>query len=163
MGVEIERRFLVKDTSVLKGKNFVGILQGYVHIGEKSVSRVRLIDNKKAYFTVKGKKGSISRLEYEYEINVGDAKEMLEKICIKPLIVKKRYFLKQANFLWEIDVFEEENKGLVIAEIELESENQPFEKPLWLGEEISEDERYYNYSLVLNPYKNWEKQTGENR
>ncbi len=163
MGVEIERRFLVKDTSVLKGKNFVGILQGYVHIGEKSVSRVRLVDNKKAYFTVKGKTGSISRLEYEYEISVGDAKEMLEKICIKPLIVKKRYFARKGNFLWEIDVFEGENKGLVIAEIELESEKQPFEKPLWLGEDISEDERYYNYSLVLNPYKNWKKQTGENR
>ncbi len=155
MGIEIERKFLVKDTSFLKGLKGVYIRQGYIHIGEKSVSRIRVIDNKKAVLTVKGKTGDISRLEFEYEIPVQDGIEMLENICLKPLIEKVRYKIKVNNHLWEVDIFEGENRGLVIAEIELKSEDEQFEKPDWAGEEVSEDERYYNYSLVNYPFSKW--------
>ncbi len=155
MGIEIERKFLVKDTSFLKGLKGVYIRQGYIHIGKKSVSRIRVIDNKKAMLTVKGKTGDISRLEFEYEIPVQDGIEMLENICLKPLIEKVRYKVKVNNQLWEVDIFEGENRGLVIAEIELKSEDEQFEKPDWAGEEVSEDERYYNYSLVNYPFSKW--------
>ncbi len=155
MGIEIERKFLVNDTSFLKGLKGVYIRQGYIHIGGKSVSRIRVIDNKKAMLTVKGKTGDISRLEFEYEIPVQDGIEMLENICLKPLIEKVRYKVKVNNQLWEVDIFEGENRGLVIAEIELKSEDEQFEKPDWAGEEVSEDERYYNYSLVNYPFSKW--------
>ncbi|BBB33297.1 adenylate cyclase [Thermotomaculum hydrothermale] len=157
MGIEIERKFKVKDTSFLKGLKGISIKQGYLYIGDKSVSRVRIIENKKAYLTVKGRTGDISRLEFEYEIPLKDGIELLENVCLKPLIEKVRYKLPVGNHVWEIDVFEGENKGLIIAEIELESEDEEFEKPDWAGEDVSNDERYYNYSLVKFPYSVWDK------
>ncbi len=157
MGIEIERKFLVKDISFLKGLKGVWIKQGYLHIGENSVARVRIIGNTEAFLTVKGKTGDISRLEFEYRIPLEDGVKMLDSICLKPLIEKVRYKVDYGNHVWEIDVFKGENEGLIVAEIELEREDEYFEKPDWLGKEVSDDERYYNYSLVGNPYSVWKE------
>ncbi len=162
MALEIERKFLVKDISFLKNFKGIPIKQGYLFIGDNSVGRVR-IKGDKAFLTVKGRTGSISRLEFEYPIPVEDALTMLERICIKPLIEKERFEVRFGSHLWEIDVFYGENKGLIIAEIELNDENECFEKPRWLGKEVTDDERYYNYSLVKNPFSRWGKSDGEGK
>ena len=160
MGVEIERKFLVKNTSFLKNLKGVRIKQGYLFIGKNSVSRVR-VKGDRAFLTVKGRTGTISRLEFEYEIPLEDAETMLEQICLKPLIEKERFEVNFGSHLWEIDVFYGENEGLIIAEIELNDENEFFEKPPWAGKEVTDDERYYNYSLVKNPFSRWGKVDGE--
>ncbi len=155
MGLEIERKFLVNDVSFLKKIKGIFIKQGYIHIGKNTVSRIRVVENKKAFITVKGRTGNISRLEYEYEIPLKDGMAMLNYICIKPIIEKNRFRVKFGNHIWEIDVFEGENKGLVLAEIELKREDEFFEKPPWIGKEVSKDERFYNYYLVKHPYLTW--------
>ena len=109
----------------------------------------------RAFLTLKGATRGFVRSEYEYEIPVQDAREMLEEFCEKPLIEKVRYEVEFAGNTWEVDVFYGENEGLLMAEIELANEEQEFEKPVWLGREISEDPRYFNSSLVRNPYKRW--------
>jgi CYTH domain-containing protein len=96
----------------------------------------------------------LTRSEFEYEIPKGDAIELL-KICELPLIEKTRYLIKQENFIWEVDRFEGENEGLIIAEIELENENQKINLPEWLGKEVSTESKYFNSTLISNPYKNW--------
>ncbi len=155
MAFEIERRFLLKENNIPEWLKVENIMQGYLCIEKNSVQRVRIVNEKKAFFTVKGRSGRISRLEYQWEIPLVDAKEIMEKLCIKPLIVKKRYFVNYNGYEWVVDVFEGENEGLKIAEIELKNEFEKIEVPDWVGKEISEDERFYNYSLVLNPYSNW--------
>lgn len=115
--------------------------------------RVRRQDEK-AFLTLKGRNTGISRLEYEYEIPAADADELLQ-FCQRPLIEKTRYVEKIDGHVWEIDCFFGDNEGLLVAEIELKSEDEPFEKPVWLGQEVSGDVRYYNSNLAENPYSKW--------
>ena len=155
MATEIERKFLLKDDS-WKADAGEGIqyTQGYL-VGSKHASvRVR-IQGKHAFINIKSATIDITRQEYEYEIPLADAKELLETLCEKPLIDKKRYKLKIAQHVWEIDVFAGDNDGLVVAEIELGDKNEAFEKPGWLAAEVSDDARYYNVNLVKHPFKDW--------
>lgn len=152
--MEIERKFLVRgqDYRTLALASYIA--QGYLNSDKNRTVRVR-IDNDCAYLTVKSVTVGITRSEYEYAIPLPDAKHMIENLCEKPAIEKHRYRISIENKIWEVDEFLGENEGLVIAEIELESESEHFHKPSWIGAEISNDPRYYNANLVKNPYKNW--------
>jgi adenylate cyclase len=153
MGVEIERKFLVADAS---WKNIaddgVACRQGYLVSDEQKTVRVRIIGTE-AFLTIKGETTGISRTEFEYPIPVEDAEAMLE-LCGN-LIEKMRYFIECADVTWELDVFEGANQGLVMAEVELKSEDQAFELPPWAGEEVSGDIRYYNAYLAQKPFTTW--------
>ncbi len=159
MGTEIERKFLIKDDEwkVHVTKTHV-IRQGYLQSGldasQKSSVRVR-ISNKLANINIKSAELSISRQEFEYKIPMQDAEQLLETLCSGAIIEKTRYEVPYGAHLWEVDVFDGENKGLQIAEIELGEVNEPFEKPGWLGQEVSQEERYYNNYLMQNPYYKW--------
>ena len=152
MAEEIERKFLLKK-DYWPHENVVKYRQGYLNSDEKKTVRVRTAGDK-GYLTIKGASIGASRLEFEYEIPLQDAGILLD-LCEKPLIEKNRYKVVDGDFIWEIDEFFGENSGLIIAEIELEHENQEFKKPDWIGEEVTGDPRYYNASLIKNPYKNW--------
>ncbi len=110
--------------------------------------------NDKGYLTIKGLTVGASRLEFEYEIPRPDADQLLD-ICEKPLIEKTRYIVVEGEFVWEIDEFIGENEGLIVAEVELESEDQDFPRPAWVGKEVTGDPRYFNSNLIKNPYKMW--------
>lgn len=157
MAIEIERKFLVKSDlwQQQPGLSVTHIRQGYLISDEGRTVRVRW-RNGKGYLTVKGKPatGSIARLEYEYEIPGSDAEALL-LLCSRPLIEKKRWLLANGTHTWEIDVFEGENTGLTVAEIELGSETEDFGKPEWLGEEVTYDKRYSNAALSRVPFSQW--------
>ncbi len=153
---EIERRFLLADTAFLASLEGTYFKQGYIQGRKRSAARIRVLDER-AFLTLKGATRGLVRSEYEYEIPLQDAREMLEEFCEKPLIEKMRYEVEFAGNTWEVDVFYGDNAGLLMAEIELESEDQAFVRPPWLGQEVSDDSRYFNASLVRNPYKNWGK------
>ncbi|NMG61144.1 CYTH domain-containing protein, partial [Geitlerinema sp. P-1104] len=121
--------------------------------------RVRL-GGDRAWLTLKGATVGVSRLEYEYSIPLGEAQEMLDNLCETPIIEKRRYQVMYEGLTWEIDEFFGENQGLIVAEVELETEEQAFTPPPWLGVEVSEDPRYYNANLVKFPYSQWEESTG---
>lgn len=156
MGLEIEKKFLVKDESwkqqALHGTYY---RQGYISSQSGRVVRIRTREDK-AYLTIKGKSIGATRSEYEYEIPYEEAVEMLAQVCEKPVIEKTRYKIMYENLLWEIDVFEKENKGLVIAEVELEEEEQEIDLPPWVGEEVTMQEKFYNASLIKNPFSQWQ-------
>ena len=156
MATEIERKFLLKDSSWKKSADDgTAFSQGYL-VGSKHASvRVR-IQGKRAFLNIKSATIDITRQEFEYEIPLADASEMLETLCEKPIIDKTRYLLKNENHIWEIDVFSGENEGLIVAEIELSDKAESFDKPDWLGAEVSGDARYYNVSLVKHPFKDWD-------
>lgn len=157
MGIEIERKFLLKKSAWLALKTKlkgVVIKQGYLNTDPDRNVRVRIF-GKQGYLTIKGRTIGASRLEFEYEIPLIDAQELL-KLCQRPIIEKQRY-TTQLGLEWVIDEFEGDNEGLVVAEVELESEKQTFELPQWLAEEVTTDTRYYNSNLVKYPYKNWFK------
>ena len=155
MATEIERKFLLKDSSWKKSADEgTAYSQGYLVGSQSSSVRVRT-QGKRAFLNIKSATIDITRQEFEYEIPFSEATEMLETLCEKPLINKTRYLLKNANHLWEIDVFSGDNEGLVVAEIELNDKDESFEKPEWLGDEVSDDARYYNVSLVKHPFKDW--------
>jgi len=154
MATEIERKFLVKDSRYRALGNYLYIRQGFLSTEKERVVRVR-IHGKKAFLTIKGIAKGFSRAEYEYKIPIADSKFMLDNLCIQPTIQKYRYNVNIEGFTWEIDEFTGENEGLIIAEIELKSDDQQFTKPDWIGEEVTGDARYYNANLVKNPYKQW--------
>lgn len=155
MGQEIERKFLVtRDTwRTGTGKK---IRQGYLNNEIDGIVRVRTKGDR-AYLTIKGITTGITRLEFEYEIPVEEADQILDELCIKPLIEKIRYEVQVGGFKWEVDEFFGQNSDLIVAEIELENEDQEFTKPDWLGREVSDDFRYHNANLVKNPYSMWGK------
>ncbi len=128
--------------------------QGYLNKKGNTV-RVR-IAGEKGYLTIKSKTQSFSRMEFEYEIPVDDAKTMMQ-LSQTPVVEKYRYKIKRGKHTWEIDEFLGDNQGLIVAEIELESEAETFEKPTWIGKEVTADKRYYNSHLAENPFKNWEQ------
>ncbi len=156
MGTEIEKKFLIinDDWRVLgTGKSYC---QGYLNSEKGRTVRIRII-NDHGILTIKGPNVGGTRLEYEYDIPIEDAKEMLTQLCHKPLIEKTRYKIPFKGFTWEVDQFTGENEGLIFAEIELKYEGQTFEIPPWIGEEVTDDSRYYNANLVNNPYSKWKK------
>ncbi|MBA3498733.1 MAG: CYTH domain-containing protein [Myxococcota bacterium] len=153
MAKEIERKFLVDHTWKPPG-NGTAFEQGYLSSVEERVVRVR-IEGDKAKLTIKGKTKGVTRTELEYEVPVDDARVMLDGLCEKPVIVKRRHLVEHAGKKWEVDVFGGDNAGLVIAELELASEDEAFEKPDWVREEVSHDPRYYNSNLVKKPFKSW--------
>lgn len=153
MAEEIERKFLVTSREWRTG-DATEYRQGYLSLDKERTVRVRLAGDQ-AYLTIKGITRGATRREYEYPIPREDAVQMLDELCRQPLIEKRRYRLEHEGLTWEIDEFFGDNAGLVVAEVELEREDQPFARPPWLGEEVTGDPRYYNASLVENPYRNW--------
>jgi adenylate cyclase len=154
--VEIERKFLVASNEYLKSFTKQNrIVQGYLSSDPKRTVRVRLKDGN-GYLTIKGEsnESGLTRFEWEKEISYSDAENLLS-LCEKGVIDKIRYEVIVGVHVYEVDVFAKENEGLVIAEIELKDENESFEKPIWLGEEVTGDIRYYNSHLSTSPYKNW--------
>ncbi len=155
MPTEIERKFLVKNNGWQADADAgTAIKQGYLSTSKERNVRVRQ-KGEKAFLTIKGKTEGISRLEFEYEIPLSDALEMLV-LCDKPLIEKTRFLVAGPDGnTWELDVFEGDNQGLIVAEIELESEETTFALPDWAGEEVSHDQRYFNANLNKAPYSTW--------
>lgn len=153
MAVEIERKFLIRNDSWKKDViKALECRQGYIISDRKRTVRVRMM-GESGYLTVKGATSNISRMEFEYEIDKADASYML-MLCDN-LVEKTRHYIKHAGMTWELDVFAGANAGLVMAEIELESESQAFDLPDWAGEEVSGDERYFNSYLSRHPYSTW--------
>jgi len=154
LGQEIEKKFLVTGDSWRRGAHGSLYRQGYLSTLKERIVRVRTFD-KRGFLTVKGVATGISRAEYEYEIPFKDAEEMLDTLCERPLIEKERCRVELEGMVWEIDVFLGENTGLVLAEVELASATQQFPLPDWIGEEVSEDPRYFNANLVKHPFSQW--------
>ena len=154
MGVEIERKFLVTGDGWKNRVQGDVIRQGYLSSDPVRVVRVRVM-NQDAFITIKSSTNGLFRNEWEYPIPFADAKAMLENLCQRPLIEKIRYCIPYEGMIWEVDVFSGENAGLLIAEIELESEDQNFVLPAWVGQEVTDDPRYYNTNLARNPYQIW--------
>lgn len=154
MAIEIERKFLLKNKDWKKLANQGQVLQqGYLSLDPEKTVRVRTKKDK-GYLTIKGKGSSISRQEFEYEIPLADAQALLE-LCQPSIIQKTRYIVPYQEHIWEIDVFEGDNQGLVLAEVELQTEEESILLPSWVGTEVSEDKRYYNACLVECPFKEW--------
>jgi adenylate cyclase len=154
MTIEIERKFLVRSDKLPELTQGVRIEQAYIPTGNGSTVRVRLAGDQ-AFIAVKGRASNLSRREYEFAIPVADATEMLGTVCAEARVEKRRYLLEHAGLTWEVDVFEGANEGLLVAEVELDTEDQFVELPEWVGDEVSLDRRYSNYSLALYPYNNW--------
>jgi len=154
MPKEIERKFLVKGDSWRgqgSGKHY---RQGYLSTVKERTVRVRTA-GEKGFITVKGINVGASRAEYEYGIPLADAKEILERLCERPLIEKTRYRIELGGLTWEVDEFEGENRGLITAEVELTDEHQAVSLPDWIGHEVTTDPRYFNSSLVAHPFSKW--------
>jgi adenylate cyclase len=156
MSSEIERKFLIdkKLWSNFHAPKGMKYKQGYLLTEPDKTIRIRVTEAS-AYLTIKGETKGISRPEFEYSIPVKDANEMLTLFAGK-ILEKIRYRIEFKGKIWEVDVFEGENEGLILAEIELKSENEKFEIPEWIAEEVSGDERFYNSYLSLHPFKFWE-------
>ncbi len=154
MGKEIEKKFLVKGDSWRENATAVLFRQGYLSTIKERTVRVRTIDSK-GFLTIKGITVGATRAEYEYEISVSDANEMLDSLCEKPIIEKNRTKVEYKGLIWEVDEFFGENEGLIFAEVELDSEDQHINLPEWIGEEVTGDPRFFNSNLIKNPYKKW--------
>lgn len=155
MGQEIERKYLITGEFKSKAIKSLQIKQGYLSSIPERTVRVR-IQNDQGFLTIKGsnKKNSISRFEWEKEITKEEANELIQ-LCEVGIIDKIRYIIPFGDKIIEVDEFYGENEGLILAEIELDDENENIEKPNWLGKEVTDDPRYYNSMLMKNPYKNW--------
>ena len=155
MALEIERKFLLKNQQ-WRDVAGVGCLirQGYLSDQPERTVRVR-VSGDQAWLTIKGKTQGIERLEMEYDIPVSEAMQLLDQLCLKPLIEKYRYRIAQADLIWEIDEFLGENAGLLVAELELKSADQQFDRPDWLGTEVSHEPRYFNSALIRQPFLSW--------
>lgn len=156
MGTEIERKFLV-DGEINWSKLGSGkeICQGYAYFSNKGVLRIRVINNNRALLTLKGALKGISRPEFEYEIPLQEARSLLEIFCGKRLIRKTRFQVTWKQKTFEIDRFKDANEGLILAEVELEREDEDIPLPPWAGPEVSSNSAYFNSNLALNPYCNW--------
>jgi CYTH domain-containing protein len=154
MAREIERKYLIREDKNWRDIAGTVFRQGYLSTVKERTVRVRTI-GQKGYLTIKGITVGATRLEFEYEIPVAEANEMLDTLCERPLIEKTRRIIEHAGFIWELDEFFGVNAGLVIAEVELESEDTIFEKPPWIAMEVTDDPRYFNANLVANPYSIW--------
>ena len=156
--IEIERKFLVNSTDFKKEPHTLKqVAQGYLNSNPDRTVRIR-IAAEKGYITIKGKGNAsgMSRFEWEKEIPLEEAKNLLQ-LCEPGIIKKTRYAIPAGGHVFEVDEFLDENQGLVVAEIELSSESESFEKPQWLGKEVTNDQRYYNAWLSKNPYTRWQQ------
>jgi adenylate cyclase len=157
MAIEIEHKFLLSNDN---WRNYitssVKYRQGYLSSQATSSIRVRISDNN-AWINIKSATIGTCRNEYEYEIPLDDANEIIENLCKKPVINKTRHFVTHGNHTWEIDEFHNENQGLIVAEIELTTLDEEFTKPDWIGNDVTNDLRYYNNNLANNPYLEWTK------
>lgn len=155
MASEIEHKFLVRDDSWRNSVyRSVPMCQGYLVSDKVRSVRIRIASDK-AHLNIKSGTLGTVRNEYEYPIPLEEAQEILEALCYKPLLKKTRHFVHYGSHIWEIDEFEGDNAGLIVAEVELSNPGEKFVKPLWVGEDVSHDRRYYNSSLVEHPYKDW--------
>jgi CYTH domain-containing protein len=156
--IEIERKFrVVGDDFLREATYWKSIKQGYICAEKGRSVRVRIAGDS-AFLTIKGPADEKlwSRYEFEQKIAVEDAAELM-KLCVSALIDKVRHYVPHGKHVWEVDVFHGDNEGLVIAEIELASEDETFDRPPWLGNEVTADVRYYNYALAQTPYKHWKE------
>jgi len=156
MATEIERKFLVRGIDWRQGRP-LRISQGYLNRDKARTVRIRIAESR-AYLTVKGPSQGASRPEYEYEIPRQDAEELME-LCEGPPLEKNRYTVTHAGVTWQIDEFLGANAGLVVAEIELANEEQAFQRPAWVFTEVTDDARYFNSSLIADPYATWRSTT----
>lgn len=155
MGVEIERKFLVRNDSWRASvQSEFSITQGYLASDARVTVRVR-VKGDSAYLTIKGPTSGFGRSEYEYPIPLEDAQSMLGELAVSALVEKTRYRVRCGAHVWDLDVFAGENAGLVMAEVELEAEDEAFEQPEWAGQEVTGDSRYYNASLARHPFTHW--------
>lgn len=155
MGKEIEQKFLVIGEAWRGLAQGTLYRQGYLNSAKERTVRVRTVGDR-AFLTIKGLTVGASRVEYEYEIPFEDGNFLLDNLAEKPIIEKKRYRIPQGKFVWEIDEFFGENQGLIVAEIELESEDEAFDRPEWAGQEVTGDPRYFNSNLIRHPYTRWQ-------
>lgn len=155
MSIEIERKFLVKASFKEFAQSSVSIVQAYLSISPKCSIRIRIC-GEKAYLTIKGESSAsgLSRYEWERELKLTEARELI-KLSEYQAIEKTRYFVPQGKHCYEVDVFEGKNKGLIMAELELSSEDESYVKPSWLGVEVTGNTNYYNASLQTKPYSEW--------
>jgi adenylate cyclase len=155
MALEIERKFLVAEGFKPSATIFFRISQGYLNSSPERTVRVR-IKGDKSFLTIKGlsSENGVSRYEWEKEIPVSEAADLL-RLCEPGIIDKTRYIIEADGHTFEVDEFHGDNEGLILAEIELSSEDEAFTKPSWLGKEVTGDTRYYNSMLMKHPYKNW--------
>jgi len=166
MAIEIERKFLIKPGAWTPRDAGTHIQQGYLSAQNGPTVRVRIECSEAgssdpacamATLTVKGPTTGLSRSEFEYPLPLADARHMLDQLCRSSIIDKHRYRERYGRHTWEIDVFHGDNEGLVVAEVELESEDDVLEFPGWVGQEVSSDARYYNSNLLRNPFKHWSR------
>ncbi len=154
MSIEIERKFLVRGDAWRALAHGALLRQGYLSSAVERVVRVR-IEGDAAVLTIKGKSVGATRGEWEYPIPVADAQIFLDSLCERPIIEKRRYRIPFQGMTWEVDEFVGDNAGLIVAEIELESEQQQFARPDWVGDEVTHDARYFNANLLRHPYSQW--------
>ena len=152
MGVEIERKYLVKKEKLNLPEQGKKLVQGYLWSDPNKSLRIRISDTQ-AFLTIKSGNDILKRAEFEYEIPLHDAEELLQMCDAK--IEKSRYLIPQDNLTWEIDVFDGANRGLIVAEVELSNENEEINLPNWIDKEVSQDSRYLNVSLIKNPFTKW--------
>jgi len=154
MGTEIERKFLLKGDAwraLAKGTPY---RQGYLNSAKERTVRIRTVGDQ-AFLTIKGITVGNTRAEYEYPIPFDECNAMLDSLAEKPIIEKSRYKIAVGELTWEVDEFFGDNKGLIVAEVELTSEAQQFDKPAWVGDEVSGDPRYFNSNLIKHPFTKW--------
>ncbi|WP_444895015.1 CYTH domain-containing protein [Microbulbifer sp. EKSA008] len=156
MAKEIERKFLVDEKSIASFTGGKRIKQAYVSTESKAVVRVRVIGDR-AYLTLKGESKGITRTEFEYPIPFEDANEMIAELCDGPLIDKTRFIVEHEKHTWEIDIFHGDNDGLIVAEVEMQSESESVVLPEWIDKEVTGDPKYYNSNLLDFPFKDWDK------
>lgn len=154
MGVEIERKFLVDPARLGELEGGEPIRQGYIAALEHAVVRARLAGNR-GWLTLKGRTRGAARSEFEYSIPPEEARQIIDELCSRPIIAKTRFRREYCGHTWEIDVFEEENAGLIVAEVELANESEEPALPDWVGREVTGDARYYNANLARHPFSEW--------
>ena len=154
MGVEIEHKFLIRRDLWKPPSPGTLYRQGYLSSAKERVVRVR-IAGEAAFLTIKGQSSGLARAEFEYPIPLADAAALLDGLCERPLIEKTRYRVPFEGHIWEVDHFHGDNEGLLLAEIEVSTEDERFALPPWVGEEVSHDPRYFNSNLVAHPFSTW--------
>ncbi|MBI2969948.1 MAG: CYTH domain-containing protein [Gammaproteobacteria bacterium] len=155
MGTEIERKFLLRDDTWRAAvQRSTHMIQGYLANTERGSIRVR-ISGDRASLNIKSMTLGVTRAEFDYAVPLDEARILLQQLCMRPLIEKTRHFVLHDDAVWEIDEFEGENRGLIVAELELRDSAQNFSRPPWLGREVSDDPRYYNVCLVEKPFSTW--------
>ena len=154
MGIEIERKFLVIGDEFMLGARKIDIKQGFLTTGSGPSVRVRVAGSS-GFITIKGPSNGIRREEFEYPIPPGEAEQMIRELCPHPPLSKTRYVKEHEGHTWEVDVFHGKNAGLIVAEVEIAEENARITLPVWVGEEVTQDARYYNAYLATHPYSEW--------